>query len=60
MHMSDLTYMKSKLDYCHNRIVSLFIQLVRRLCAEYYMNCALWAKSMKFGVRVGIFMLMNI
>ncbi|KAK2551955.1 hypothetical protein P5673_026951 [Acropora cervicornis] len=22
---------------------------------EYYMNCALWVKSMKFGVRVGFF-----
>ena len=24
------------------------------------MNCALWAKSMKFGVRIGCFMLINI
>ena len=29
--------------------------VVRRLCAEYYMNCALWVKSMKFGVYVGFF-----
>ena len=29
--------------------------VVRRLCAEYYMNCALWIKSMKFGLCVGFF-----
>ena len=34
--------------------------IVRRLCAEYYMNCALWTKSMKFGVLVGFFMLISI
>ena len=29
------------------------VAVFRRLCAEYNVNCALWAKSVKIGVSVG-------